>query len=124
MSLTCIALDKFDKADPCKSVGHEQSGISNKDAGIMWLTFSGRQSQYKVWNSKWHAYLGNMKNADGIPLLYVIVHLKKEKQLVRHQLRGASLKGSQFQTDNFKVRQLLESALADGSVSIFKTTQL
>jgi hypothetical protein len=63
-----------------------------------------------------------MKYADGIPLLYVIVHAKKEKSSVRHQIKGASLKGSQFDTDNFKVSQLLESALADGSASIFTTT--
>jgi hypothetical protein len=85
-------------------------------------TFSGNQAQYKVWSTKWRAYLGNMKNADGIPLLYVIVHYKKEKRSVRHQLKGASLKGSKFNTDNFKVSQLLESALADGSMSIFMTT--
>jgi hypothetical protein len=63
-----------------------------------------------------------MKNANGIPLLYVIVHLKKEKKSARHQLSGASLKGSQFKIDNFKVSQLLKIALADGSTSIFMAT--
>jgi hypothetical protein len=81
--------------------------------------FSSSQSQYKVWNSKWRAYLGNLKNANGIPHLYVVVHKRKDKSSVRHQLQGASLKGSQFQIDNFKVSQLLEIALADGSTSIF-----
>jgi hypothetical protein len=52
----------------------------------------------------------------------VVVHKRKERSSVRHQLRGASLKGSQFQIDNFKVSQLLEIALADGSASIFTAT--
>jgi hypothetical protein len=82
-------------------------------------TFSGNQSQYKVWRQKWRAYLGTMKNTDGIPLLYVIVNARKERRLVRHKIKGASLKGSQFEIDNFKVSQLLESALADGSASIY-----
>jgi hypothetical protein len=37
-------------------------------------------------------------------------------------LSGASLKGSQFKIDNFKVSQLLKIALADGSASIFTAT--
>ncbi|MCK7580948.1 MAG: hypothetical protein MZV65_38610 [Chromatiales bacterium] len=128
VSLTRIDLDKFDdnvmaslvEAASRGSTARERSSSSGKDSsGISLPTFSGSQSQYKVWNSKWRAYLGNLKNADGIPLLYVVVHKRKERSSVRHQLRGASLKGSQFNIDNFKVSQLLEIALADGSASIF-----
>jgi hypothetical protein len=130
VSLSRTALDQFDdevmttlvEADSCGSVEHERSGTGSKDAGVTLPTFSGAQGQYKVWNSKWRAYLGNMKNADGSLLLYVIIHLKKEKKSVRHQLTGASLKESQFKIDNFKVSQLLEIALADGSTSIFTAT--
>jgi hypothetical protein len=131
MSLTRIDLSKFDdnvmaslvEAASRGSTARERSSSSGKDSsGISLPTFSGSQSQYKVWNSKWRAYLGNLKNANGIPLLYVVVHKRKERSSVRHQLRGASLKGSQFQIDNFKVSQLLEIALADGSASIFTAT--
>jgi len=59
---------------------------SSKGTGLTLPTFNGSQSQYKVWSQKWRAYLGTMKNADGIPLLYVIVHAKKEKSSVRHQI--------------------------------------
>jgi hypothetical protein len=128
MSLTCIDLDRFDdnvmaslvEAASRGSTARERSSSSGKDSSrILLPTFSGSQSQYKVWNSKWRAYLGNLKNADGIPLLYVVVHKRKERSSVRHQLRNASLKGSQFQINNFKVSQLLEIALVDGSANIF-----
>jgi hypothetical protein len=131
VSLTCIDLDRFDdnvmaslvEAASRGSTARERSSSIGKDSsGILLPSFLGSQSQYKVWNSKWRAYLGNLKNADGIPLLYVVVHKRKERSLVRHQLRGASLKGSQFQINNFKVSQLLEIALADGSASIFTAT--
>jgi hypothetical protein len=62
-----------------------------------------------------------MKNADGIPLLFFIVSAPKEKRLVRRQIKGASLRGSQFKIENFKVSQLVESALVDGSTSIYMT---
>jgi hypothetical protein len=110
------------EADSRGSATRVRDEGSSKGTGLTLPTFNGTQSQYKVWSQKWRAYLGTMKNADGIPLLYVIVHAKKEKSSVRHQIKGASLKGSQFDTDNFKVSQLLESALADGSASIFTTT--
>jgi hypothetical protein len=110
-------------ADSRGSAKRERDGASSKGTGLMLPTFNGiQQSQYKVWNQKWRAYLGTMKNADGIPLLYVIVHAQKEKPSVRHQIKGASLKGSQFEIDNFKLSQLLESALADGSASIYTMT--
>jgi hypothetical protein len=131
VSLTWIDLDKFDdnvmaslvEAASRGSTAHECSSSSGKDSsGISLPTFSGSQSQCKVWNSKWRAYLGNLKNANGIPFLYVVVHKRKEKSSVRHQLRGASLKGSQFQINNFKVSQMLKIAQADGSASIFTAT--
>jgi hypothetical protein len=128
-SLTGIALEGFTDqvmatlvdADSRGSAKRERDSMSSKGTGLSLPTFSGNQSQYKVWRQKWQAYLGTMKNADRIPLLYIIVNARKERRLVRHQIKGASLKGSQFDVDNFKVSQLLESALADGSASIYTT---
>jgi hypothetical protein len=130
-SLTGIALEAFTDqvmaklvdADSHVSTKHERDSTSRKVTGLMLPMFSGNQSQYKVLHQKLRAYLGTMKNADGIPLLYIIVNARKETQLVRHQIKGASLKGSQFKIDHFKVSQLLESALADGSASIYMTMQ-
>ena len=130
VSLIGIALDGFTdqamatlvEADSRGSVKRERDGASGKGAGLSLPTFNGVMSQYKVWNQKWRAYLGTMKNADGIPLLYVIVDALKETASVRHQIEGANLKGARFETDNFKVSQLLESALADGSASIYSAT--
>jgi hypothetical protein len=130
-SLTSIALEGFTNqvmptlvdADSCRSAKRERDSTPGKGTRLMLPTFSGNQSQYtKVWCQKWQAYLGTMKNANKIPFLYVIVNARKERQLVRHQIKGASLKGSQFEIDNFKVSQLLESTLADGSASIYMTT--
>jgi hypothetical protein len=58
------------------------------------------------------------ENSNGAPLKCIIVHLKKKKEPVRHQLKGATLRGSQFQTDNFKVSQFLESVVVAGSTNI------
>lgn len=111
------------EANTRQSASRVREGTSGKGTGLTLPTFSGNQGQYKVWNLKWRAYLGTLKNADGVPLLlYVIVRARKEKRSVRHQIKGASLKGSQFDIDNFRVSQLLESALADGTASIFTTT--
>jgi len=110
------------EADSHEGATRASGSPSSKASGFTLPTFNGNQSQYKVWNQKWRAYLGTMKNADGIPLLYVIVHAKNEKSSVRHQIKGVSLKGSQFDADNFKVSQLLESALTDGTASIHMTT--
>jgi hypothetical protein len=129
-SLTGIALEGFTNqvmptlvdADSCKSAKRECDSTPGKGTGLMLPMFSGNQSQYKVWCQKWRAYLGTMKNANGIPFLYVIVNARKERQLVKHQIKGTSLKRSQFEIDNFKVSQLLESTLADGSASIYMTT--
>jgi hypothetical protein len=128
-SLTSIALEGFTNqvmatlvdVDSYGSTKCECNSTSSKGTGLMLPTFNGNQSQYKVWSQKWPAYLSNMKNANGIPFLYVIVNAQKEKRLVRRQVKGASLKGSQFKIDNFKVSQLLESALADQSASIYMT---
>ena len=129
-SLTGISLDRFTdtamaslvEADSRGSVRRGHDGATSKGTGLSLPTFNGVQANFKVWNQKWRAYLGTLKNTDGIPLLYVIVQLQKEKASVRRQLQGASLKGSQFQTDNFKVSQLLESALADGSAYIYTSS--
>jgi hypothetical protein len=68
VSLTRIDLDKFDdnvmaslmEAASHRSTVRERSSSSGKDSsGILLPMFSSSQSQYKVWNSKWRAYLGN-----------------------------------------------------------------
>jgi hypothetical protein len=130
MPLTWIDLDKFDDnvmASLVEVASHGNTARASSSSRTP-LAFCCQRSPltkpiHKVWNSKWRAYLGKLKNADGIPLLYVVVHKRKEKSLVlRHQLRGASLKGSQFQINNFKVSQLLKNVLADGSASVFMVT--
>ena len=126
-----IALERFNdnvmatlvEADSRQGAMHggREGPSRSKSTTLVLPPFNGSQGQCKVWNQKWHAYLGTMKNAEGIPLLYVIVHASKEKKSVWHQIKGASLKGPQFLVDNFKVSQLLEIALAYGSASIYTT---
>ena len=73
-SLIGISLDGFTdqamaslvEADSRGSVKRERDGASGKGTKLSLPTFNGVQSQYKVWNQKWRAYLGTMKNADGI----------------------------------------------------------
>ena len=43
---------------------------------------------------------------------------KEGGQVGKASVDGRELEGSQFRVDNFKVSQLLESALADGSATI------
>jgi hypothetical protein len=86
-SLTSIALEGFTDqvmatlmdVDSHVSMKRECNSMSSKGTGLTLPTFNGNQSQFKVWSKKWRAYLGTMKNADGIPLLYVIVNAQKEK---------------------------------------------
>jgi hypothetical protein len=97
-SLTGIALDRFTDnvmvtlvdADSRESATRTRESSSSKGSGLTLPTFNGNQSQYKVWNQKWSAYLGTMYTADSVPLLHVIVRVKYEKQSVRHQIQGAS----------------------------------
>jgi fructosamine-3-kinase len=92
--LTGIALDKFTDnvmvtlvdADSCESAKHTHESSSSKGSGLSLPTSNGNQSQYKVWNQKWSAYLGTMYTADSVPLLHVIVRIKHEKQSARHQI--------------------------------------
>jgi hypothetical protein len=107
-SLTGIAMDGFTNQVMVTLMDIDSHGsmkcecdrsTSSKSNGLTLPTFNGNQSQYMAWSQKWRAYLGTMKNANRIPLLYVITNAWKEKSLVRHQIKGASLKGFQFKID-------------------------
>ncbi len=97
-------------------------GSSIKDSGMQLPTFNGNQPAYAVWHAKWRAFLSNMKNKEGIPLLYVIVNTKDEKPAVVQQIKAAKWTGKHYERDNFKVAQLLETALADGSTHMYACT--
>jgi hypothetical protein len=96
-----------------------RGSMSIKDSGLSLPTFNGNQPSYKIWNSKWRAFLSNMKNEEGHPLIYVIVDSKKESKSIQKQIKGTKLNGSRFDRDNFKVAQWLEIALADGSAHVY-----
>ncbi len=72
-----------------------------------------------MWQAKWHAFLSNMKNEEGIPLLYIIVNTKDEKPAVVQQIKAAKWTSKHYERDNFKVAQLLETALDNGSAHVY-----
>jgi len=77
------------------------------------------QPAYAIWHAKWHAFLSNMKNKEGILLLYIIVNMKNEKPAILQQIKAAKWIGMHYQCDNFKVVQWLETALADSSAHVY-----
>jgi hypothetical protein len=90
------------------------------DMGLVLLTFDGGQSALKVFDTKFHAFLCQNKNEEGKPLIYVIANYKKEEsKTIQRQIKGVKLRGAQFDCDNFKVAQWLESALAADGIRWF-----
>jgi hypothetical protein len=93
-----------------------------KDSGLVLPTFGGGQGSFKVFDTKFRAFLCQNKNEEGKPLIYVIANYKKESKTIQRQIKGVKLRGAQFDRDNFKVAQWLESALADGTALVYAET--
>jgi hypothetical protein len=84
-------------------------------------TFYGQQKVFKVFDTKFWAFLCWNKKKEGIPFLYVIVaRVKVESKLIQCFLfKDAKLHGAKFSRDNFTVAQWMQTALADGLASVY-----
>jgi len=60
-----------------------------------------------------------MKNKEGLPLLYVIVNATEEKPAIQKQIKAAKWSEKNFEWDNFKVAQWLETVLADSTGHVY-----
>jgi hypothetical protein len=90
-----------------------------KESGLTLPTFSGTQASFKVFDTKFRAFLCQNKNEEGVPLIYVIARFKDESKTIQRQIKNVKLHGTQFSRDNFKVAQWLQTALAEGSASVY-----
>jgi len=124
--LNGIDLERFDnqamatllEEDPEGGVVCGQSN-SIKDSGMQLPVFNGNQPAYAIWHAKWRNFLSNMKNEEGLPLLYIIVNPAEEKPANQKQIKAVKWSGKEFERDNFKVAQWLETALADGTAHVY-----
>jgi len=125
-NLTDIDLVKFNDETMATLLDEEPEGgtvcgcgSSIKDLGMQLPMFNGNQPAYAVWLAKWRAFLSNMKNEEGLPLLYVIVDPAKEKPAIQKQIKAAKWTSKNYECDNFKVAQWLKTALADGMAHVY-----
>jgi len=108
------------KEDNDEGLAHGCNNTStSKESGVQLPTSNGNQLAYTVWHTRLRTFLCSMKNEEGLLLYYVIADVKKKKPAIQKQLKDVKYTGKNYDQDNFRVAQWLESALAEGLAHVY-----
>eukprot|EP00934_Nitzschia_sp_Nitz4_P002319 Nitzschia sp. Nitz4//scaffold471_size5685//193//5616//NITZ4_009210-RA/size5685-processed-gene-0.1-mRNA-1//1//CDS//3329552692//2319//frame0 len=123
----CQAIQRtLAKSKKGSSIGGNAEGSKGEASSDMTkIKFNGKPAQWEDCKRSFVSRMNQIKNDDGVPLYYVIRDPLEEEDfrtkygIIGTKIYDAPLKGPRYQTDSFRVLQMLKEWVAGGTASTF-----